>query len=87
MADVIFDAPIAQAPAKPSAVFRGLLHNPAILFGGTVIAHRAGGSSLPWRRHPAAPGPDGASGTGPGPDRPSVDPVPVGRSSDESAPV
>jgi peptide/nickel transport system permease protein len=38
MADVIFDAPIAQAPAKPSAVFRGLLHNPAILFGGTVIA-------------------------------------------------
>ena len=38
MADVIFDSPIAQAPAKPSAVLRGLLHNPAILFGGTVIA-------------------------------------------------
>ncbi len=55
-----------------------------LVVGGTVIAHRAGGSSLPWRRHPAAPGPDGESGTGPGPDRPSADPVPVGRSSDES---
>ena len=38
MADVILDAPVAPAPAKPSAVFRGLLHNPAVLFGGTVIA-------------------------------------------------
>ena len=38
MADVILDAPIAPAPAKPGAVFRGLLHNPAVLFGGTGIA-------------------------------------------------
>ncbi len=55
-----------------------------LVVGGTVIAHRAGGSSLPWRRHPAAPGPDGESGTGPGPDRLTADPVPVGLSSPDS---
>jgi peptide/nickel transport system permease protein len=38
MADVILDTPIAAAPAKPSAALRGLLHNPAVLFGGVVIA-------------------------------------------------
>jgi len=55
-----------------------------LVVGGAVIAHRAGGSSLPWRRHPAAPGPDGVSGTGPGPDGPSADPVPVGRSASDT---
>ena len=38
MADVILDTPAAPAPVKPNAVLRGLLHNPAVLFGGTVIA-------------------------------------------------
>jgi peptide/nickel transport system permease protein len=38
MADVILDTPIAAVPAKPSAVLRKLLHNPAVLFGGVVIA-------------------------------------------------
>ena len=38
MADVILDTPIVAAPAKPSAALRKLLHNPAVLFGGTVIA-------------------------------------------------
>jgi peptide/nickel transport system permease protein len=38
MADVILDTPIAAAPAKPSAALRNLLHNPAVLFGFTVIA-------------------------------------------------
>ena len=38
MADVILDTPIATAPAKPSAALRNLLHNPAVLFGGAVIA-------------------------------------------------
>lgn len=58
-----------------------------LVVGGTVIAHRAGGSSLPWRRHPAAPGPDGASGTGTGPDGLSADPVPVGLSFDGDSPT
>jgi peptide/nickel transport system permease protein len=38
MADVILDTPIAAAPAKPSAALHNLLHNPAVLFGFTVIA-------------------------------------------------
>jgi peptide/nickel transport system permease protein len=38
MADVILDSPIAAAPAKPSAAFRALLHNPGVVFGGAVIA-------------------------------------------------
>ena len=38
MADVIFDTPIAAAPAKPSAAFRTLVHNPGVVFGGAVIA-------------------------------------------------
>ena len=38
MADVILDTPIAAAPAKPAAAFRKLLHNPAVMFGGAVIA-------------------------------------------------
>ena len=38
MADVILDTPIAAVPAKPSAALRNLLHNPAVLFGGAVIA-------------------------------------------------
>ncbi|MFO1110905.1 MAG: ABC transporter permease [Bradyrhizobium sp.] len=38
MADAILDTPIAAAPARPNAVLRGLLHNPAVLFGGAVIA-------------------------------------------------
>lgn len=38
MADVILDTPIVAAPAKPGAALRKLLHNPAVLFGGTVIA-------------------------------------------------
>ena len=37
MADVIIDTPIAPAPVKPSAALRGLLRNPAVLFGGAVI--------------------------------------------------
>jgi len=37
MADVILDTPIAPAPVKPSAALRGLLRNPAVLFGGAVI--------------------------------------------------
>jgi peptide/nickel transport system permease protein len=38
MADVILDTPIAAVPAKPSAAFRTLLHNPGVVFGGAVIA-------------------------------------------------
>jgi peptide/nickel transport system permease protein len=38
MADVILDTPIAAAPAKPSAAFRSLVHNPGVVFGGAVIA-------------------------------------------------
>jgi peptide/nickel transport system permease protein len=38
MADVILDTPIAAVPAKPSAAFRTLLHNPGVMFGGAVIA-------------------------------------------------
>lgn len=38
MADVILDTPIVAAPAKPAAALRKLLFNPAVLFGGTVIA-------------------------------------------------
>lgn len=38
MADVTLDTTIAAAPAKPSAPFSKLLHNPAVLFGGVVIA-------------------------------------------------
>ncbi len=49
-----------------------------LVVGGTVIAHRAWGSSLPWRRRPAAPGPDGGGEAGPGPDRVLTDPVPAG---------
>jgi peptide/nickel transport system permease protein len=37
MADVILETPIAPAPVKPSAALRGLLRNPAVLFGGAVI--------------------------------------------------
>jgi peptide/nickel transport system permease protein len=37
MADVILDRPIA-APAKPAVSLRKMLLNPAVLFGGTVIA-------------------------------------------------
>ena len=37
MADVILDTPIAPAPVKPNAALRGLLRNPAVLFGGAVI--------------------------------------------------
>ena len=38
MADIILDTPIAAAPAKPSAAFRSLVHNPGVVFGGAVIA-------------------------------------------------
>jgi peptide/nickel transport system permease protein len=38
MADVILDTPIAAAPARPAAAFRTLLHNPGVVFGGSVIA-------------------------------------------------
>jgi peptide/nickel transport system permease protein len=38
MADVILDTPVVATPAKPNAALRKLLHNPAVLFGGTVIA-------------------------------------------------
>ena len=38
MADVILDTPIAAAPTKPAVSFRKMLHNPAVLFGATVIA-------------------------------------------------
>src|SRR5215510_13245948 len=38
MADVILDTPIAAAPDKPAAAFRKMLYNPAVLFGGAVIA-------------------------------------------------
>jgi peptide/nickel transport system permease protein len=37
MADVILDTPIVAAPAKPSAAFRSLVHNPGVVFGGAVI--------------------------------------------------
>src|SRR5262249_19542840 len=37
MAEVIVDPPIAPAPAKPSAALRGLLRNPAVVFGAVVI--------------------------------------------------
>ena len=37
MADVILDTPIAAAPAKPAVSLRKMLHNPAVLFGATVI--------------------------------------------------
>src|SRR5689334_24589376 len=37
MADVILDTPIAAAPAKPAVSVRKMLHNPAVLFGATVI--------------------------------------------------
>jgi peptide/nickel transport system permease protein len=37
MADVILDTPVVAAPTKPSAAFRKLLHNPAVMFGGGVI--------------------------------------------------
>jgi peptide/nickel transport system permease protein len=37
MADVILDTPIA-APAKPAVSLRKMLLNPAVLFGGTIIA-------------------------------------------------
>src|SRR5689334_23874646 len=38
MADVILDTPIAAAPSQPAVSFRTMLHNPAVLFGGAVIA-------------------------------------------------
>ena len=38
MADVILDAPIAEAPAGQPAAFRKLLRNPGVVFGGVVIA-------------------------------------------------
>src|SRR5262245_63529375 len=38
MADVILDTPIAAAPAKPAATLRKMLYNPAVLFGGVIIA-------------------------------------------------
>src|SRR5207302_2921988 len=38
MADLSLDTPIAVAPVKPAAAVRKMLHNPAVLFGGTVIA-------------------------------------------------
>src|ERR1041384_7714893 len=37
MADVSLDTPIAPTSVKPSAAFRTLLHNPAVIFGGVVI--------------------------------------------------
>ena len=38
MADVILDTPIAAPPLKPAAALRTLLHNPGVVFGGSVIA-------------------------------------------------
>src|SRR5919201_270447 len=39
MADVSLDTPlVTAAPVKPAAAFRKMLHNPAVLFGSTVIA-------------------------------------------------
>ncbi len=37
MADIILDTSVAAAPAKPAVSFRDMLHNPAVVFGGTVI--------------------------------------------------
>ncbi len=37
MADVILDTAIAATPARPAVSLRKMLHNPAVLFGGTVI--------------------------------------------------
>ncbi len=38
MADVILDTAVAPVPARPAVSFRKMLLNPAVLFGGTVIA-------------------------------------------------
>jgi peptide/nickel transport system permease protein len=38
MADVILDTSIAAEPVKPAVALRRLLHNPAVLFGGVIIA-------------------------------------------------
>src|SRR6201986_3935805 len=38
MADVILDTAIAATPATPAVSLRKMLHNPAVLFGGTIIA-------------------------------------------------
>jgi peptide/nickel transport system permease protein len=38
MADVSLQTPVTAAQVRPAAAFRGLLHNPGVLFGGAVIA-------------------------------------------------